>query len=139
MNTRRRPLAHGVAAALFLIAYCLIDAAPIRAQDTALSGQEIRELIVGNTLIGPINARQYDFSYEPDGNVYGDIGVSTDRGTWEISDDGVYCHEWTLHFDSTRRCYKWFRAKRQGRYVMKNIDKFRVRDIDVWRIKPGLQ
>ena len=116
----------------------LLYAASICASEGPMSGQEIRDLIVGNTVIGPINARQYDFSYRPDGGVYGDIGTSGDRGNYTISDDGIYCHEWFRHFDATRRCYQWFRAK-QGRYVLRNIDTFRVRNIDVWRITPGLQ
>ena len=121
-----------------LMVSSLVYAGSLAASEGPLTGQEIRDLIVGNTVIGPINARQYDFSYKSDGGVYGDIGVSGDRGSYTISDDGVYCHEWFRHFDATRRCYQWYRAQ-SGRYVLRNIDTYRVRNIDVWRIKPGLQ
>ena len=85
-----------------------------------------------------MGARQYDFSYERGGLVYGSIGVSSDRGTWTIADDGLYCHEWAQHFGGERRCYRWVSAPR-NRFRMVNVDAFRTDDIPVWRIESGLQ
>ena len=142
-GTRRMgPARHGCSrwrpAVLAALVSSLLLCVAARAQEQALSGEEIRALIVGNTVTGPIGGRQYDFSYQPDGNVYGTIGVDVDSGTWEISDDGVYCHEWFEHFDATRRCYRWVHAPRD-RYRMVNIDAFRVTDVPVWRIRKGLE
>ena len=117
----------------------LVVGAHAFAQNKPLSGPELRELIVGNTVIGPLGARQYDFSYDPDGRLYGSVGIDTDSGTWSIADDGTYCHEWTLILGSTLRCYKWFRAERPGRYVMVRIDTSQRLGIEVWRIRPGLR
>ena len=120
----------------------LLALAPVRAQDP-LTVDQIRALITGNTVTGPVGARPYAFSYTAAGEVYGDIGVSLDSGTWRIRDGDVYCHEWTEHFGGEERCYRWYpqpdRAKSKGRYRLRNVDAFRARDMWVWQIKPGLQ
>jgi hypothetical protein len=117
----------------------LLATTTVSAQEgDALDGDALRALIVGNTVIGPIGARQYDFSYEPGGVVYGSIGVNSDSGAWTIADDGLFCQQWAQHFDGERRCYRWVPAPR-NRYRMLNVDAFRTREIPVWRIEPGLQ
>jgi hypothetical protein len=102
-----------------------------------LSGEQVRTLISGNTVSGPIYAKPYDFSYMPGGRVYGEIGSDTGNGSWRITDDGRYCHEWSNFFDATENCYKWYDVG-GGRYRMVNVDSYRRWDIEVWRIKPGL-
>lgn len=122
---------------------CLVAAGAAGAQDSPLTGDRIRELIVGNTVIGPFRARLYDFSYTAEGEVYGGIGVDVDSGTWRIEGDNTYCHEWFTHFGGVERCYQWYRhdprSNSLGELQMKNVDAFRVDDIWIWRITPGLQ
>ena len=103
-----------------------------------LSGERIRELIVGNTLIGPYYGRPYDFSYAPGGEIYASTGTGTDSGRWRIRDGNVYCHEWTTLFGGTERCYRWY-EEAGGRYRLENVDAYRRYDLHVWRIRPGMQ
>ena len=69
-----------------------------------------------------------------DGVVRGSIGMTgSDDGTWEIEGDN-YCNEWVTYFSGVRRCYQWVR---QGDgYLLKNVDSFRVRNIQ-GRIEKG--
>ena len=103
-----------------------------------LRGEQIRALISGNTVSGPIYAKPYDFSYMAEGRVYGDIDSSTGNGVWRIRDGDRYCHEWSNFFAGVERCYQWYDVG-NGRYRMVNVDSFRIRNIEVWRIKPGLE
>jgi hypothetical protein len=122
--------------ALAAFALLLLAAAPARAGG-ALTGQQIRALISGNTLFGADGTRPIEFSYTPEGRVYGTIGSETGNGSWRIRDGDRYCHEWSEFFDATERCYQWH-VLNGGRYRMVNVDAYRVFGIDVWRIRPGL-
>jgi hypothetical protein len=102
-----------------------------------LAGERIRELIVGNTLVGPYYASLYQFSYTPDGRIFGSTGIGTDAGSWRIRDGNLYCHQWVELYDATERCYEWYDTG-DGRYTMKNVDAFRQFDVYVWRIQPGM-
>lgn len=141
---RDRPYRDLMAGALLLAVCGMLTACvstPVTEADVQreeLTGEKIRTLIVGNTVMGPIGRRMYDFSYQPDGNVYGSIGINGGSGKWDVSDDGVYCHEWAELFGGNRHCYRWVTAE-HGRYLMVNVDTYRTGDIPVWRIKPGLQ
>ena len=122
--------------ALAAFALLLLAAAPARAGGP-LTGEQIRTLISGNTLFGAYRARPIEFSYTPEGRVYGTIGSETGNGSWRIRDGDRYCHEWSEFFDATERCYQWHKLG-GGRYRMLNVDTYRVFGIDVWRIRAGL-
>ncbi len=47
----------------------------------------------------------------------------------------VYCHEWDKFFDGVARCYQ--RHKNGDRYIMKNVDAVRSRNIPVRHIEQG--
>jgi len=81
--------------------------------------------------------RHAEFSYMPGGRVYGEIGSDTGNGSWRITDDGRYCHEWSNFFDATENCYQWYDVG-GGRYRMVSADSYRRWNIEVWRIRPGL-
>jgi hypothetical protein len=100
----------------------------------ALSGDQVRALITGNTLQGSFMANPLTMVFYEDGVVRGSIGMrGSDDGTWEIEGDN-YCNEWVTYFSGVRRCYQWVR---QGDgYLLKNVDSFRVRDIQ-GRIEKG--
>jgi hypothetical protein len=100
----------------------------------ALSGDQVRALITGNTLQGSFMANPLTMVFYADGVVRGSIGMTgSDDGTWEIEDDN-YCNQWVTYFSGVRRCYQWVR---QGDgYLLKNVDSFRVRNIQ-GRIEKG--
>ena len=111
---------------------------PVTGSEGPLSGDQVRSLIVGNTVIGPVRGELYDFSYAANGDVIGAAGGTTDGGTWRIRDSNVYCHEWSTYFGGNERCYQWYDTG-QGRYTLKNVDRFKIIDLDVWRIRPGVR
>jgi hypothetical protein len=122
---------------LILISSCA--SMEIKLVEPALSGDEIKKLIVGNTLQGPLGRELYDWYYRADGQVTGVVGgTDDDSGTWQIKDKNVYCHEWDQYFDGVQRCYQWYKEEaREGRYMLKNVDADRSGNIEVWIIRPG--
>ena len=99
-----------------------------------LSGDEVRALITGNTLQGNFMANPLTMVFYADGVVRGSIGMTgSDSGTWEMEGDN-YCNEWVTYFSGVRRCYQWV-SDGDG-YVLKNVDKYRARDIQ-GRIEKG--
>ena len=100
----------------------------------ALTGDQIRSLITGNTLQGSFMTNTLTMVFYADGVVRGAIGLTgSDSGTWEMEGDN-YCNEWVTYFSGVRRCYQWIP---QGKgYLLKNVDKFRARNIQ-GQIKEG--
>lgn len=93
----------------------------------ALSGEEVRSLITGNTLQGSFMTNPLTMVFYADGVVRGAIGLTgSDSGTWEIEGD-KYCHEWFTYFSGVRRCYQWI--PRGNGYTLKNVDEFKARNI----------
>jgi hypothetical protein len=123
-------------ATVTVLAVSVLAGPALFAADTVLTGEQVRALISGNTVIGALGARMYDFTYTPDGNVYGTINSSTDSGSWSISEGGRYCHEWSMFFDGTETCYQWHDLG-DGRYRMVNVDAFRTWNLQVWNIRKG--
>ncbi len=96
--------------------------------DIALNGEEVTKLISGNTFRGGWEGRQLTMVYYENGVVRGSHGLTgSDGGTWTVDED-VYCHRWTRIFDSTRRCYKWWR--RENDYLLQNVDAFRIPNLN---------
>ena len=100
----------------------------------ALTGDQVRELITGNTLQGSFMTNRLTMVFYADGVVRGAIGLTgSDSGTWEIVGD-TYCNEWVTYFSGVRRCYQWI-PDGDG-YVLKNVDAYRARNIQ-GRIEKG--
>ncbi len=73
----------------------------------ALTGDQVRSLITGNTLQGSFMANPLTMVFYADGVVRGAVGLTgSDSGTWEIEGDS-YCNEWVTYFSGVRRCYRW--------------------------------
>ncbi len=100
----------------------------------ALTGDQVRSLITGNTLQGSFMTNPLTMVFYANGEVYGSVGLTgSDSGTWEIEGNN-YCNEWVTYFSGVRRCYQWIP---QGNgYLLKNVDTFRARDIQ-GQIKEG--
>lgn len=97
------------------------------AQD-ALTGDQVRALITGNTLQGNFMTNPLTMVFYADGVVRGSIGMTgSDSGTWEIEGD-KYCNQWVTYFSGVRRCYMWV-PQGGDRYVLQNADNFKVRNI----------
>lgn len=105
-------------------------------QGPPLTGQEFRELVVGNTVSGPMGTAPYSFYYADDGSMGGVVGDDDDdSGTWLIKNDNVVCFTWNTFFDGTQECFQWYRDGK--RYAMVSVEADRTRDIPVWRIEKG--
>ena len=108
-----------------------------KAEGPPLSGDEIRQLISGNTVSGAILAQQFQFYYQADGKVSGAIDtVNDDTGTWQIKDGNTYCHQWITFFDGVERCYQWVPLA-GGRYRMGSVSAYHGEGIEVWKIEHG--
>lgn len=93
----------------------------------ALSGDQIRTLITGNTLQGSILTERLVMVFYADGVVRGQKGLTgSDSGTWEIDGD-KYCNEWFTYFKGIRRCYRWI-PQGDG-YVLDSADEYKVHPI----------
>lgn len=103
-----------------------------------MSGDEIKKLIVGNTIQGPLGRDMYDWYYKGDGQVTGVVGAANDdSGTWFIKGSTVYCNEWDQYFDGVQHCYQWYKQERKGEYLMRNVDADRSGDLEVWKVIHG--
>ena len=94
----------------------------------ALTGDQIRSLISGNTLEGAFRARRLVMVFYADGQVRGSLGLTgSDSGTWEIDGD-TYCNEWFTYFGGVRRCYQW--VPNVDGYLLNNVDAFKIHPIE---------
>jgi len=102
-----------------------------------LSGDEIKTLIIGNTVDGAIGAQSFSYYYKSSVSVSGTIGMNgdDDSGTWNIKDNDIYCNEWDSFFDGVQRCYKWYKTERG--YILENVDAFRTQPLVIFGIKKG--
>jgi hypothetical protein len=123
----RRPGARrniGLVLAIAMLLGTISD--PGMAQE-ALSGDQVRALITGNTLEGSFRANRLVMVFYADGVVRGRMGLTgSDSGTWEIEGDN-YCNEWVTYFGGVRRCYQWI-PQGDG-YLLNNVDAFKVQPI----------
>jgi len=104
------------------------------AAEDALTADEVRKLIVGNTLQGSYTTEPLTMVFYEDGMLRGSIGFTgSDSGTWEL-EGNKYCNEWITYFNGVRKCYVWV-PKGDG-YVLQNVDAFKGRPIQ-GRIEQG--
>ena len=81
-----------VAGVLLLLSTPLIaPLAPARAEERALAGGEIKELLSGNSAVYDDGAKQV--FYEHGATVYQASGKRAENGTWRVVDD-EYCSTW---------------------------------------------
>ena len=106
----------------------------------ALDNSQIKDLIVGNTARGVALAKLFNIYYEPNGKVsalfQGGRLSESDDGTWTIKNGNTVCHEFSQLFGGVERCYQWHKADGE-RYVMRNVDTYKVDDLTVWNVIPG--
>ena len=108
-----------------LLALSLAGAPGARAAQP-LTGDQIRELLPGNTLNGNFFANQLTIAFYPDGKLVGTLGLhGSDVGSWSIKEQ-LYCHSWTRYFGAEERCYEW--VPQADGYLVRNADAFRTHD-----------
>ena len=136
MARMRLPALFGIALAA-LAAGCSMLGSP-RTVGPALTGEQIKKLVTGNTIQGPLGPAVYDWYYADDGKVSGDVGYAdNDSGKWHIKGANTYCHQWQKFFDGAERCYQWYKLDRSGQYLMKNVDSEGHEDIKVFEVIVG--
>lgn len=120
MHTRRiraicfQRVVHYVAGALLCFA--------TQAQADVLTGDELRDLVPGNTLTAESNVGDgFDVYHDPNGKMLGRITRGRykgrrDDGTWEIDRAGQYCRQWFQWGEGERECFEFVRDGDQLRY-----------------------
>jgi len=107
-----------------LLALALGAAGPAALSAQALSGDELRAVISGNTLNGAYFANQLTIAFYPDGQLVGTLGLSgSDVGKWTIKGD-LYCQHWVRYFGAEERCYRW--VPDGPGYDVQNADAYRT-------------
>ena len=95
---------------LAAVAICaVLAAAPSKASE--LSGNELEELLAGNTLYLSAPFGSLPITYSPTGSMVSRSmamalfsGVYEDRGQWRIADNRL-CQRWTLWNDGKEQCF----------------------------------
>lgn len=123
------------ASALALLLGLGVACAPAVPKDAvALTGDEVKKLITGNTFKGGYNAQQLTMVFYDNGQLRGSLGLTgSDGGTWHMQGD-LYCQHWTRYFSATEGCYKWY--PRNGGYVLRSFGGYRTPDI-IGKVETG--
>lgn len=91
-----------VAGVVLVASWMLATAAPAAAMPERLSGPEIRDWLLGNTVVGVWAGTPYRQLFRPDGTTaYKADGVPVDEGRWWVTDT-EYCSWWQ---GSGEACY----------------------------------
>jgi hypothetical protein len=102
---------------------------PVPADEAALSPNEIRTALIGNTIhgIGEESGWFFAIYYLPDGTVSGrsapsetDANFWFDKGRWEITHEEGYCLTWNFWKRGIRRCMDMI--PKDGRYEFRTKD-----------------
>jgi tetratricopeptide (TPR) repeat protein len=108
------------------------EAVPQREHLTAAA---IRSAFTGNTATGAsVFGGEWHIYHAPDGTLlYRPAGGRTERGTWEITDDGRFCRQWGDVGGSNRKCWIFF--KEGDVYEYWHSDGSRMRG--KFKVRPG--
>ena len=81
----------GIALGVLLV----LAVAPVKANEAEVSGDELRELLTGNSIDGMWGDTHYIQYFSDTGRtLYKPDGSPGDWGTWRINDSGYYCSTW---------------------------------------------
>ncbi len=64
---------------------------------TPLSGEQVKQLISGNSVEAHSNAKGFDFKayFATDGSISSEVNGKTNKGAWRINDSGEHCSQMT--------------------------------------------
>jgi len=92
--------------ALIFAAALMLSAGPVAAMPERLSGSEIRDWLLGNTVVGAWAGTPYRQLFRTDGTTaYKADGAALDEGRWWVTDE-EYCSWWQ---GSGEACYQVLR------------------------------
>ena len=105
----------------WITAAACLGATMAQAQSSALSGQQISDLVAGATVeIDTPLGTKLPVRYARDGRLSGEagglvsyLGTATDKGRWWVASDQL-CHKWNRWFGSEPQC---MRLSREGRII----------------------
>ncbi len=87
---------------LLLAIMLMFAAGPAAAMPERISGPKVRDLLLGNTVVGTWSGRSYRQLFRPDGTTAFKIdGAALDEGRWWVTDE-EYCSWWQA---SGEDCY----------------------------------
>jgi len=63
---------------------------------TPLSGEQVKQLVSGNSVEAHSNAKGFDFKayFATDGSAGSEVNGKTYKGAWRINDSGEHCIQW---------------------------------------------
>lgn len=102
----------GLELRLLSLGIMLSLSAPSVIAQERLSASEIESLLSGNTLSGRTE-RGADFHvyHSANGQTSGQARLSYyDVGSWDVTDNGEYCRQWTNWREGARDCFEVFRV-----------------------------
>ena len=111
---------HKVATLMFL--GFAVAATARTASAEGMSGEEMRNVVAGNTLMLRANNQRYWAYYKEDGAAFvkSDQGM-TDTGTWRVTADGQFCVKWQVIRKGNEAC--WKNARLEGKMLrLQGID-----------------
>ena len=90
------------------------DAPAAKTIGGALTADQIRSVVSGNTGYGQEDRFQWRTFYAPDGRLqgrhWGSWGEERDEGTWEITGSGQLCRQWTIKWGKRKRaCFEVYK------------------------------
>lgn len=91
----------------------------------ALSGDQIKGLLAGNTAYGQEAKYQWRTYYAPDGTqrgrIWGDFGQERDQGTWAVNPSSQMCRQWTQKWGNREQaCFELFKDGEEIKAI--NVD-----------------
>ena len=100
-----------------------------------LTAADLRSAFPGNTSTGEsVYGGKWHIHYVPDGTLlYRPVGGQTEWGTWEITDDGRFCRQWSDVGAGNRKCWIYFKEGDVYEYWYPDGSRMRGK----FRIRPG--
>jgi hypothetical protein len=108
------------------VATLWFGAAPANAAETTLSGDALRQAVVGKTVFLKISGFELPIQYSSNGTMRGSMGTiaaafsrgdgSSDRGKWWVDGDQL-CQKWSVWMERDTYCYKLSQNGSQVRWV----------------------
>lgn len=82
-----------------------------------MDASQTTELVAGNTTVGrTAEGKSFTVLFRADGTAAGTKGSSSDTGTWEVSEEGYLCNQWTTWWNGDRKCHKSYLIGNEVKY-----------------------
>ncbi len=85
----------------------------------ALSADQIKSLVVGNTATGPMSGSHVNFKMyvAPDGTALADLPMGVEHGTWRLAADGQWCMKWEYYRAGREYCQRVYPSGDKYKFV----------------------